>query len=365
VQPPLWHDPNSDLLVTSPLPLDEPDVAASAGVLVTERRDVAVFDDPVWQEMATRSTQWSPFSSAAYQKAWWTEFGHTCELSVLVMEHGDRVVGLAPLCRDEWTGLVRVRALGGVALTDYGGPLCAPEAMPEVAAGLVSWFEREVPRGFLHLRDVRPELGLSFALLPPAEDAGLELMVRRDSTTALLPLPDSWDAYTAALPSKHRHELRRKLRRLERQYADATVRRATEATLERDLGSFVALHRQAIGRKGAFMRAARVRFFTALAESFDRAGWLRLNLLEADGSVLAATFGFTVRDVFYLYNMAFDPRTAAVSPGIVLVARVIQEAIAEGVRTFDFLRGAERYKFDLGAQPLELEQVRLARRPVA
>jgi CelD/BcsL family acetyltransferase involved in cellulose biosynthesis len=281
------------------------------------------------------------------------------------MERGDCTVGLVPLCRDEWSGLVRVRAIGSVALTDYGGPLCAPEATPEVAAGLVSWVDTAVPLGFLHLRDVRPELGLPPFLSKPAEDAGLELTVRKDSTTSILPLPGSWNEYTAALPSKRRHELRRKLGRLERQYAGATVRRSNEGTLERDLASFVALHRQAIGRKSSFMRASRAQFFAALAESFQRAGWLRLHLLEANGFVLAATFGFAARDVFYLYNMAFDRRAARASPGIVLVARVIEETIAEGVHTFDFLRGAERYKFDLGAQPLELERIRLARHSLA
>ncbi|MGE5663197.1 MAG: GNAT family N-acetyltransferase [Deltaproteobacteria bacterium] len=35
---------------------------------------------------------------------------------------------------------------------------------------------------------------------------------------------------------------------------------------------------------------------------------------------------------------------------MVLVARCIEDAIGEGMREYDFLRGRERYKYDLGGR---------------
>jgi CelD/BcsL family acetyltransferase involved in cellulose biosynthesis len=127
------------------------------------------------------------------------------------------------------------------------------------------------------------------------------------SGDAVLPLDRGWDDYLARLESKHRHELRRKMRRLEREYPDAGVRTATRATLESDLETFVDMHRGAQGRKGHFMRAGIETFFRRVAHAFIESGWLRLDLLEVDGRALASTFSFELDGRFYLYNSAYEP----------------------------------------------------------
>jgi CelD/BcsL family acetyltransferase involved in cellulose biosynthesis len=55
-----------------------------------------------------------------------------------------------------------------------------------------------------------------------------------------------------------------------------------------------------------------------------------------------------------LYNSGFRPDRAALAPGVVLLAHVIRDAIQRRCRRFDFLRGEERYKYDLGAIPEEV-----------
>jgi CelD/BcsL family acetyltransferase involved in cellulose biosynthesis len=52
--------------------------------------------------------------------------------------------------------------------------------------------------------------------------------------------------------------------------------------------------------------------------------------------------------LFYLSG--FDPQWAAFSPGVLLIAHAIEEAIREGQQEFDFLRGNEPYKYLWGAQ---------------
>ena len=102
-----------------------------------------------------------------------------------------------------------------------------------------------------------------------------------------------------------------------------------------------------------------VAFFTRIAGSFIDLGWLRLDLLEAGGRALAATFSFEFDGRFYLYNSAYDAEARRLSPGFVLVARLVRRGIESGLKTFDFLRGPERYKYGLGAQPVPLNNVRV------
>ena len=48
--------------------------------------------------------------------------------------------------------------------------------------------------------------------------------------------------------------------------------------------------------------------------------------------------------------MLFRSR-AALSPGVILLAHVVRDAITRGRRTFDFLRGEERYKYEFEPVP--------------
>ena len=72
-----------------------------------------------------------------------------------------------------------------------------------------------------------------------------------------------------------------------------------------------------------------------------------------------STFGFEIERKFYLYNSAYEPELSRLSPGVVLVSRLIEESIEQGRKSFDFLRGQERYKYQLGAQAVPLNNVRI------
>ena len=103
------------------------------------------------------------------------------------------------------------------------------------------------------------------------------------------------------------------------------------------------------------MTEARERFFTELMETAAARGRLKLSMLEFDGVRVAACISFDYEDSYLLYNSGYDPAYSQLSVGFVNKAWTIKDAIESGKRTFDFLRGIERYKYDLGAEdPVDL-----------
>ena len=74
-------------------------------------------------------------------------------------------------------------------------------------------------------------------------------------------------------------------------------------------------------------------------------GWLRFHQLKVGEKVIAAMYCFRYRDTLYAYQIGFDSDWASYSPGRLLIAHVIQEAINEGIRELDWLSGADAYKF--------------------
>lgn len=255
-------------------------------------------------------------------------FEHDSGLAVLSIE-GDRVV------------------FGGEAdLTDYHAPLGGgvdrlfAEIGDQVGSGVV--FDLDS----LPLEAAEPVAkGLGMA--------GLTADIEQHSVAAVLTLPDTFDGYLEAIGKKQRHEVRRKRRRYEETVGELHYEshHADGYAFE----EFVRLHRRSTGSKGRFMTPEHEEFFRCLITT---PGW-RLDILRIPGSERAAAclFVFVDDNGMYLYNSAYDPDLAEASPGVAILGAAIEQAIAEGLPRFDFLKGDEIYKFRLGATERPLFRV--------
>lgn len=320
------------------------------------------FDLPEWREVLQTDPNRQLFAYPEWNKAWWEEFKAGKDLFLMTMKRDDRTVAVVPLYRRTDTGKNVLRFVGGIDLTDYLGPICSLEDRGPVAAALVDWLATtDVEWDELDAHNMPVPLGFTEFLVERADAKGFDLEIEQEETAAVLPLPTDWDAYLASLVSKERHELKRKRRRLEREHPDARFRTATPETLDADFQTFVDMHRGAEGHKGHFMKPEIATFFRRLADAFMELGWLRLDLLEIGDTAVASTFGFEIERKFYLYNSAYEPDAARLSPGLVLVSELVKRSIENGLELFDFLRGPERYKYQLGAQAVPLNNVRILR----
>jgi CelD/BcsL family acetyltransferase involved in cellulose biosynthesis len=176
----------------------------------------------------------------------------------------------------------------------------------------------------------------------------------------VIELAGSWEEYLAGLSGKDRHELRRKLRRAEAGAPRVEVAR-TPAAMAVLIDGFLALHRKSKVGKARFMDGPMEVFFRELTRELATAGLAALWMLWLEDRPVAALLCLELGDAVSLYNAGFDPEARAMSPGVVLIARTIEDAIARGFRRYDFLRGEEPYKYGFGAVPSEVLRVTLER----
>ncbi len=101
------------------------------------------------------------------------------------------------------------------------------------------------------------------------------------------------------------------------------------------------------------------RFFRRVLAAFAERGACRLWFLDTSSGPIAAFVTIEWDDRVGLYNSGFDPAHAALSPGVVLLAQLVRDAIVRGRRTFDFLRGEERYKYEFEPVPEAVFAVRI------
>jgi CelD/BcsL family acetyltransferase involved in cellulose biosynthesis len=119
------------------------------------------------------------------------------------------------------------------------------------------------------------------------------------------------------------------------------------------MDSLVTLHRKRWREKGivtSFEDARFVDFHREMATLALKRGWLRLFQLQIGDQTIAAAYRFRYRDVYYAYQTAFDPDWFRYGPGNLMTSHVVQQAIQEGAREFDWCRGPEEYKSSWGSK---------------
>lgn len=296
-----------------------------------------------WKALLPSSATNTVFITPGWQQVWWQHFQAGRELKLLTIERDSRVIGVAPITLDRST----VSLVGSKAVCDYLD-FVVPEAHCAGALGAVFDHLEPLPWNTVALNSVPGDSPTLAALQRLAADRGYVSQVDQEDVCPRMDLPGDWDSYLSGLGKKDRHELRRKLRRLEAAGEVRYVAAADPMTIDGDMSDFFRLHRLSAANKAAFMDEPMEAFFRDMMRSTITKGTGRLLMMEVNGARAAAIFCFDYAGRRLLYNSGYDPQYAHLSVGLLLKAHAIRDAIDLGLRQYDFLRGNEPYKYDLG-----------------
>jgi len=321
-------------------------------MLTIERAPSLELLAPEWKALLQRQAQPLPFAHPVFQRAWLDEFQDGRELLLLAAREGDRLVGVAPLLKGDGT----LSFVGHHSICDYLDFVVAPGEEDAFFGVLAESLQREAWNE-IELRGLRAGSPTLERLPATLEAAGLRVEREEEAVAPCVVLPESWDAYLAQLPSKSRHELKRKLRRLTT-FGQPELRRYTEAEqIEELLPLLLRFMVESRSDKAAFMSERMASFFHRLVSALAREGLVRLYLLELDTRPVAAVLCFDLGGRLYMYNSGYDPEHASLAVGLISKALCVRDAIESGKRAVDFLRGHEHYKYDLGGVDQRVERL--------
>lgn len=327
-------------------------------------RDDSGFDalKDEWNDLLGRSRCDTIFLTWEWQTTWWRRLGSIRgPLFILAVRDAGRLIAILPLYVQDHGG-PHLQVVGCIEVSDYLDLIIEAGREEEVYRGFLDWLAGpDAPAWDCVDLCNQPGMSLSHTVLPQlVEAAGFAAEVFQEDVCPVITLPrpgedddplgeDAWDVYVDTLDKKERHEIRRKLRRIERDAPEAVVRFADGASLHRDVDAFITLHRNSRSDKHAFMTEEMQAYFRAIAAVLAERGWLQLSFLEVEGQPVATYFCFDYGDDILVYNSGYDPAAVPqLSPGWVLLARLIEHAITLGRRRFDFLQGNEDYKHRFG-----------------
>ena len=285
-----------------------------------------------WSELALASRR--VFSTHEWAAAWWTEYGRdrTPEVLAVVDDHRN-AVGLLPFYVATQRG-IRVARLIGHGAGDELGPVCSLEASARVGRAVSGWARREL-KADVFLVESTPAIEGWEAHL------GGTILRRAANPVTLFPTGD-WEAFLATMSRNARSQIRSRERKLFRDHAASYRVTSSREELDADLDTFFALHRLRWGSASSLLR--REPFYRRFAATAFDLGWLQLSFLSVDGTPIATGLDFRYAGVQSQYNSGRDPAWDELSPGTVLRAMTMREALAAGVREYRLLRGDESYK---------------------
>jgi CelD/BcsL family acetyltransferase involved in cellulose biosynthesis len=156
---------------------------------------------------------------------------------------------------------------------------------------------------------------------------------------------DSLNAYVSSSHRKGGNWLRNRLRR--EGVALDVAHLADPAEVAEALPEVEDVHRlrdHQLGRDSPMDSPEGLTFFRELVLRHAERDEVRLTTLRLGGALAAYALCFADGDTYRMWNCRFDPEFAPHSPGKLAIDEAIAQALRDGVKTYDFMRGDEPYK---------------------
>jgi CelD/BcsL family acetyltransferase involved in cellulose biosynthesis len=350
----------------------QPTKAAPFGLTTEILRDDGDFEalEHEWRALHERSGARSPFTTWTWMFGWWMEIGRPAgyELRIHAVRAADRLVGVGAFYVEEERFNTRVlHNLGDTLVgSEYLDVLCDPEHAEAAVDAIASMIASADDLDAGKLVDL--DEGSRFvAALRRGHPGLLGLECAIDERLPYVELRGSIEAFSASLSSNMRYNLKRKEKKLQKEYPAARVTIVDRPDeIADNLELLFRLHArrwESKGQTGNFVRPDVRAFHRRVAPKLLETGRLRLYRLDLDdGKVAAMLYCLRTGNREFYLQAGMDPSFEGVSAGFCLMKRVIEGCAKDGLLEFDMLRGTEGYKSHWASKEHVTHSVRFARR---
>jgi CelD/BcsL family acetyltransferase involved in cellulose biosynthesis len=310
-----------------------------------------------WRELLAESISNVPFLTPEFIAAWWRHMGggewQAAELYVIAMREEDgKLVGIAPLFyAKNKQGQNALQFIGTVEIADFLDFVVRPEDLHRFLDCL--FYHLNGPDApvwdVLDLYNILDESPSSKALEAAAAGAGWRFEQDVLQPSPYIPLPESFEQYLEGLQGRYRKELRRKARQAANYFIPVSWYIVEDPdSLDENLDALLALMSKEPEKARFLTEPMRAQMRAIAQAAFDN-GWLNLSMVDVGRDKAAAFIAFDYDNRIWGYNSGYDPAVADISPGQFLLWQNINWAIEQGREAFDFMRGDEEWKYQLGS----------------
>lgn len=309
------------------------------------------------------------FNAWGWLYPWWQRIGNDRALWIMAARDATgKLVGLLPLGLElRNVAGIRVRRLAFLGETHVGSDyldVIAPRGLEVTAARAFASALREAMDEYdvLDLTDFRDDSPTLQALTDMFEDEGLRCIKRERYTCPCETFApgETFDQFLRRAGRRDNYLRRRKW--LEKQSGYVIEKAENPGSLARAMSDFQKLHAArwasdggSQGIKGPSVEA----FHRDATQWLAEQGKVRLYTMRLGDTAVASVYGLLHNGEFIYFQSGYDPEWRNKSVGLVLVGETFQDALAQGMRGYDFLRGTETYKSDWTTQTRHTVSLRI------
>jgi CelD/BcsL family acetyltransferase involved in cellulose biosynthesis len=304
-----------------------------------------------WNTLLTYSASHVPFLRHEYLANWWKTLGggewEQGELRILTQrDQKHQLTGVAPF----FSIGQQVRFLGSTEISDYLDLITAPHNLSGFLVEIMQFLDSAEFPGWqsLILDNLLESSPSVIQIEKTARQMGFSYDRQVLQPAPYVPLPSSWEDYLVSLEDRYRREIQRKIRKAETYFLPVDWYLVTEpGSLEGEVHDFLDLMANN-PQKREFLTDPMIEQIKNTVSAGFQAGWLQLAFLTVGDLKVAGYLNFDYDGKIWIYNSGINPMFENLSPGWVLLGKLIQWSIQQGRTELDFMRGDEDYKYQFG-----------------
>jgi len=317
-----------------------------------------------WNQLLTSSASDVPFLRHEYLTSWWKTRGggewSGGELFILTgRDSTGKLGGIAPFFLHQETLLL----LGSVEISDFLDLIAPRDQLAPFIQAVMDFLARsDLPDWKkIDLYNILEESPSLPVLKETACSRSWGYHNQQLQPAPWVDLPTSWDAYLQGLENRYRREIERKIRRAENYFLPVSWHTVKDPDLlDEELSAFLELMAYHPEKADFLTDTMASQMKKAVHQAFKQ-GWAQLAFLTVGDIKAAGYLNFDYRDRIWIYNSGLNPMFENLSPGWVLLAYLIQQAIQEGKDAVDFMRGDEPYKYHFGGTDRFVNRVEISK----
>ncbi len=296
-----------------------------------------------WKNLFIKSSNATPFQSWEWNYAMINELSSSEKIKVIAGYNKKReIVGIAPFqLTSKVFPHIKILEFIGCRKSDYLDFIVNEEYRYTFTKALFDLLKKSKDWTILNLVSLREETKNLIERYLPVE-------ISQQEVCPCTYLPDTFNEYEKEVHKRELDSIKRQLRKLLPQNRLTYIASGSPENLTDNVNSFIELHQKrhkSKGERGKFCTKASKKSFHDMSKLMCEAGMLRIEILKIDSVLASINFILVLNNKKYNYLSGMNPAFSNFKPGKLLIYYMMEDAIKKGYKVFDFLQGAEDYKY--------------------
>ena len=181
------------------------------------------------------------------------------------------------------------------------------------------------------------------------QDRRIPYSMKDGEICPFLELPDTLESFMKKLKPNMRSNYNKKIKKIDKHSGKIRLVVESPDDFQANIDTLFLLHRSRFKMKGEtsrFLTERMRKLHLAVGRMFSEQGWLRFYTIKTEKMAIGSLYCFIYGGRTYYYQGGFDPKYDSLSIGLILLGKGMEDSIENGIKTFEFLRGAEAYKWN-------------------